>query len=283
MAQRSSENNIILSTNSNQLNLNNGENTINNYSRQSNENNSNSSSETERRFNNPNDEIIGNENSYRINGPSFIIKFHPSKYSCFFTIILNCVPGGLGTILLGINRKSMKYIFGGIIQFLLIDFCLIFGILLLNKKEWFKFNYKKVLPIYLLLTSGIFYLFSLYIGIINNFVFINSKKCKKYHRIEIGLFIVILNLIIPGLGSLTIQSIVPDKCVMKMKRTLSGIGQLSMFIVLFLFFTGISKLNNNLILFLFLGIVEYLHSIGTSLCFLRNILISEDIIREIEI
>lgn len=281
IAQKTNSN-LTLSTNSNQNIINNRENAVDNYSRQSDEN-SNYHAETEIRFNNPNDEIIQNESSYRVNGPSFIIKFYPSKFSCFLTIILNIIPGGLGTMVLGINRKSLKYILGGIIHFLLIDFCVILGILLLMKKKLFTIGYKKALPIYLFIISSVFYSISIYIGIINNFVFINSKKNKKYHKKEVGLFILILNLIIPGLGTLMIQSIVPDKCLMRMKRTITGIGQLTMFVVLFLFFSGISKMNNNLLLFIFLAIVEYLYTIGTSICFLRNIIISDDIINEIEI
>lgn len=75
---------------------------------------------------------------------------------------------------------------------------------------------------------------------------------------------------------------IPNKCVIKVKRTINGIGQLIMFIILFLFFTGLEKMNENLLLFIFLAIVEYLYTIGISICFLRNIVISEDINNEIE-
>ena len=233
-------------------------------------------------FNNPNEVIIYNERTYRPNGPVFIIKFYPNKLICILTFFLNLIPGGLGTIALGIIRKSLKYLIGGIIHFILIDFLFILAYLLLEKKELFKKSYVKLLPIYLFITSGFFYLISIYIGVINNFVFINTKRLKKYHRKEIGLFILLLNLIIPGLGTLMIQTIIPNKCAIKPKRTINGIGQLILFIIIFLFFTGLKKLNENLLLFIFLALVEYLYTIGTSICFLRNIVISEDINSEIE-
>ena len=233
-------------------------------------------------FNNPNEVIINNERTYRANGPVFIIKFYPNKFICILTLFLNLIPGGLGTIVLGINRKSLKYLFGGIIHFILIDCLFVIAFLLLKKKELFKKSYVKFLPIYLFITSGFFYLISIYIGIINNFLFINTKRLKKYHRKEIGIFILLLNLIIPGLGTLMIQAMIPNKCVIKVKRTINGIGQLIMFIILFLFFTGLEKMNENLLLFIFLAIVEYLYTIGISICFLRNIVISEDINNEIE-
>ena len=234
-------------------------------------------------FNNPNEVIINNERTYRTNGPVFIIKCYPNKFSSILTLFLNLIPGGLGTIVLGINRQSLKYIIGGIIHFILIDCLFVIAFLLLKKKELFKKSYVKFLPIYLFITSGFFYLISIYIGIINNFLFINTKRLKKYHRKEFGIFILLLNLIIPGLGTLMIQAIIPNKCVIKVKRTINGIGQLTVFIILFLFFTGLEKMNENLLLFIFLAIVEYLYTIGTSICFLRNIMISEDINNEIEV
>lgn len=235
------------------------------------------------RFNNQNEEIINNESSYRVDGPIFILKFYPNKIISILTMILNFIPGGLGTMLLGINRKSIKYIIGGIIQFILIDSSFILGFLLFKKEYLFKKLYNDSLHIYLFITSGFFYLISIYLGIINNFLFINIKRVSKFYRKEFGIFIVLLNLIIPGLGTLMIQAILPNKCVMKMRRTITGIGQLTMFIILFLFFTGLEKMNENLLLFIFLAIVEYLYTIGMSICFLRNIMITENISNEIEI
>ena len=51
-------------------------------------------------------------------------------------------------MLLGINKKSVKYIIGGIFHFLFIFFFAIIGVILLKKKEWFDIDYKKILPIY---------------------------------------------------------------------------------------------------------------------------------------
>ena len=242
-------------------------------------NNYNTNTET---LSNPNEDIINNERTYRTNGPIFILKFYPNKFNCILTFFLNVIPGGLGTFLLGINRHSLKYMFGGIIHFILIDCLFILAFLLLKRKELFRKSYVKFLPIFLFITSGFFYLISIYIGIINNFVFINTKRFRKYHRKELGIFILLLNLIIPGLGTLMIQAIIPNKCVIKAKRTINGIIQLIVFIILFLFFTGLEKMNENLLLFIFLSIVEYLYTIGTSVSFLRNIMISEDINKEIE-
>ena len=42
-------------------------------------------------------------------------------------------------------------------------------------------------------------------------------------------------------------------------------------------------MNDNLLLFIFLAVVEYLYVIGISICFLRNIIISDNIVNEIEI
>ena len=244
--------------------------------------NNRSNFNTEFRFNNPNEEIIHGESEYRENGPKFIIKFHPNKTYCIFTLLLNLIPGGLGSILIGINRGSLKYLIGGIIHFILIDFLLIMGVLLLIKKELFKQKYNIFLPIYLLITSGFFYLISIYIELFNNFIFINTKRLKKYHPKEIGIFILLLNIFIPGLGTLMIQSVLPNKCIIGFKRTINGLGQLIMFIILFIFYSGISSMNANLLLFIFLTVVEYLYTLGTSVCFLRNITISEDIANEIE-
>jgi hypothetical protein len=257
-------------------------NNISDSSRESEDNNSNYNTQTESRFHNPNEEIIRGESSYRIKGPYIIIKFYPNEWSCILSLLLNIIPGGLGTMLSGIIRKSKKSIVFGIIQFLLIDGLSTIGYLLFKKKELFKNDYNKILPIFLFIVSGFFYLISLYNGIIDNFVFINTKKVRKFHAKEVGIFILILNLIIPGFGTLMIQSIIPDKCILKMKRTLNGICQLTMFLILLLFFTGIEKMNDNFLLFVFLAIVEYLYTVGISVCFLRNILISDHIIHEIE-
>lgn len=271
---------MILTTNSN--NNNNQNNILNIYSIDSEENSNNNAQMTIERFNNPNEEIIQGERDFRENGPTFIIKFYPNKCSSILTLILNIIPGGLGTMLLGINKKSIKYIIGGIIHFLFIDFFALMGVILLKKKELFKIDYKKILPIYFIIISIFFYLISIYIAFFNNFIFINTKRYIKFHRKEMGFFILLLNIFIPGLGTLMIQSIVPNRCVMKMKRTLNGIVQLIMFIILFIYFCGILKSNDNLILFIFLTIAEYLYTLGTSICFLRNIIISEDIENEIE-
>ena len=234
------------------------------------------------RFNNPNEEIIYRDAQYRINGPVFIIKLHPNKLICSLVFILNIIPGGLGTMLLGINRKSIKYIIAGIFQFLFIIAFIVLGFLTLMRKYLFTIQYNKILPISLIIVSLYLYLISIYIGIINNFVFINSKRCRKFHAKEVGIFILISNIIIPGFGTLMIQSILPDKCIIKMKRTINGLAQLGLFLILFFFFSGLTKLNDNLLLFIFLAIVEYLYVIGTSICFMRNIAITDDIYNEIE-
>ena len=274
------QNNIItFSRNSSRNNINN---ILNIYSLESEDNSSNNNQMTIERFNNPNEEIIHGESDYRVNGPTFIIKYYPNKCSSISALILNLIPGGLGTILLGINKKSVKYIIGGIFHFVFIVFFAILGIILLKKKELFKIEYKKMLPIYFIVISIFFYLISIYIAFFNNFIFINTKRYLKSHRKEIGILIFLLNIIIPGLGTLMIQSILPCKCVIKMKRTLNGIAQLFMFIILFIYFSGILKSKENFLLFIFLAIAEYLYTLGTSICFLRNIIISEDIENEIE-
>ena len=275
------ENNaIILSVNSN--NNNNQNYIFNIFSMESEDNSSNNNQMTIERFNNPNEEIIHGERDYRENGPVFIIKFYPNKFCSISTLILNLIPGGLGTMLLGINKKSIKYIVGGIFHFLFIAFFAVIGTILLKKKDWFKIEYKKLMPIYFIIISIFFYLISIYIAFFNNFIFINTKRYIKFHKKEIGIFILLLNIIIPGLGTLMIQSIVPNRCIIKMKRTLNGIAQLFMFIILFIYFSGILKSKENLLLFIFLAIAEYLYTLGTSICFLRNIIISEDIENEIE-
>ena len=185
-------------------------------------------------------------------------------------------------MLLGINKKSFKYIIGGIFHFLFIDFFAIIGVILLKKKEWFDIDYKKMLPIYCFIISIFFYLISIYIAFFNNFIFINTKRYIKFHKKEIGIFILLLNIIIPGLGTLMIQSIVPNRCVIRMKRTLNGIVQLFIFLVLYIYYSGIIKSKENILLFIFLAIGEYMYTLGTSIFFLRNIIISEDIENEIE-
>jgi hypothetical protein len=234
------------------------------------------------RFNNPNEDIIYREAQYRIDGPVFIIKCHPNKLISSIVFILNIIPGGLGTMLLGIRRKSVKYIIAGIFQFIFIIVFIVLGFLTLMRKYLFTLKYNKVLPISLIIVSLYFYLISIYLGIINNFVFINSKRFRKFHAKEVGIFILTSNIIIPGFGTLMIQSIIPDRCIIKKKRTINGLLQISLFIILYLYITGLSKKDDYLLLFIFLAIVEYLYVIGTSICFMRNIAITDDIFNEIE-
>jgi hypothetical protein len=281
--QRSNDIILTISNNRNIRNNNIDTNNIANSLQTESETNSDIQPSAQHRFNNPNEEIINREPQFRINGPAFIIKYHPNKLISSIVLILNIIPGGLGTMLLGISRKSVKYIIAGIFQFIFISAFIVLGILTLMRKFLFTIKYNKLLPISLIILSIYFYLISIYIGIINNFVFINSKRYKKFHAKEVGIFILISNIIIPGFGTLMIQSIIPDKCLIKMKRTFNGLAQLGLFIVLYLYFSGLSKMNDNLLLFIFLAIVEYLYVIGTSICFLRNIAITDDIYNEIEI
>lgn len=280
--QRSNDIILTISNNRNYHNSNiETNNNINNVQVES-EASSDNHSIIDQRFNNPNEEIINNHAQYTLDGPFFILLFHPNKLMCSLILVLNLIPGGLGTMLLGINRKSVKYIIGGVFQFIFIIVFIVLGFLTLKRKYLFTIKYNKLLPISLIIVSLYFYLISIYIGIINNFIFVNTKKFKKYHAKEVGIFILLSNIIIPGFGTMMIQSIIPDKCIMKMKRTINGLGQLGLFIILFIYFSGLSSMNENLLLFIFLAIVEYLYTIGTSICFMRNITITDDIYNEIE-
>jgi len=275
--QRSNDIILTISSNHNIRNTN-----IENNARSESESSNDNHPTDQHRFNNPNEEIISGDAQYRINGPIFIIKFHPNKLICSMVLILNIIPGGLGTMLLGINRKSAKYIIAGIFQFIIIITFIVLGFLTLKRKYLFTINFNKLLPISLIIVSSYFYLISIYIGIINNFIFVNSKRYRKFHAKEVGLFILISNMIIPGFGTLMIQSIIPDRCMIKMKRSINGLAQLGLFIILYFYFSGLSKMNDNLLLFIFLAIVEYLYVIGTSICFMRNITITDDIYNEVE-
>ena len=279
--QRTNE--IILTTSSNHNFHNIHNNNIDNNAQAETEANSVNHSNVDHRFNNPNEEIISREVHYTTNGPVFIIKFHPNKLISSIVFILNIIPGGLGTMLLGINRKSKKYIIAGIFQFIFINAFIILGFLTLMRKNLFTIKYNKLLPIGLIVVSLFFYLISIYIGIINNFVFINTKRCKKFHAKEFGIFILLSNIIIPGFGTLMIQTIIPDKCIIKVKRTINGLAQLGLFVVLFLFYSEITNMKDNLLLFIFLTVVDYLYVIGTSIYFMRNIAITDDIYNEIEL
>ena len=281
--QRSNDIILTISSNHNIRNNNIDTNNIANSVQIESESSSDNHPNSDHRFNNPNEEIIYREAQYRIDGPVFIIKYHPNKLISCIVFILNIIPGGLGTMVLGISRKSIKYIIAGIIQFIFIIIFIVLGFLTLMRKYLFTIKYNKLLPISLIIVSIYFYLISIYIGIINNFVFINSKRFRKFHAKEVGIFIFLSNIIIPGFGTLMVQSIIPDRCIIKMKRTINGLAQLALFIILYFYFCGLSKMNDNLLLFIFLAIVEYLYVIGSSICFMRNIAITDDIYNEIEL
>ena len=234
--------------------------------------------------NNINNYIL-NRNNIRINRISineevifcglFILSFQPSKSYCMVSFFLNIFFCGLGTILIGLNKKSLFYTLVGIIQCYCFFFFLIYLISLDNKKI-FGIPPNKFFYIYFKFLSIAFYISSLYIAIFRNFLFFNLRKINFNEKKERGLLIYFLNISVQGTGTLLVGIINLTKeeiCWEKIKYIIYGIIQLGGYI---LTIYGISLINNknirfDNILILIVGAASFAFSLYTSYSYYKKI------------
>ena len=129
----------------------------------------------------------------------FIVLFHPNKFLCLITFLLNILLSDLGTFILGVRYFNLYEIVLSLIQF---GFCYPFIILankIIKTRHFLGLEVNNFLFIYLLIVAIICYLSSIYVGIFHNFVFFNQIKIKNK---EISICILILNIILGGVGTI---------------------------------------------------------------------------------
>ena len=265
-------NNINININNRQINNNRYLNENNNINIVNQNNNINNNSNTNRNS-------LRNSQSHLIHNTEvifglFILNFQPSKSYCIVSLLLNIFFCGLGTILIGLNKKSVFYTLFGLIQ----CFCFFFFIY----KNFFVDNSNKRLLgipwtnffyIYFIILSITFYLSSIYISIFRNFLFFNIRNFDE--KKERGFIIFFLNIFIEGLGTI-LAGIVnltnENKIWDKIKYIIFGIIQLFGFWLILL---GISILNKKNIIdvgiFFLVGFLCYCFSIYTSYLYYKKV------------
>ena len=134
----------------------------------------------------------------------FILSFKPSKTFCISSLLLNIFFCGLGTILIGINKKSIFYTLFGIIQCFSFFIFLVYGVLFNNNKKIFGRTPITFFTYYFKILSLLFYISSIYIAIFRNFLFFNLRKINVNAKKERGLIVFFLNILIGGSGSLLV-------------------------------------------------------------------------------
>lgn len=146
-----------------------------------------------------------NTNSeYRIFYGLLILSFQPSKSFCLISFFLNIFFCGLGTILIGLNKKSMFYTLFGIIQCFCFFIFLVYGSLFNNQKKIFGKSPIVFFTKYFKLMALLFYISSIYISIFRNFLFFNLRKLNYNEKKERSLIIFFLNILIGGSGTLLV-------------------------------------------------------------------------------
>lgn len=204
----------------------------------------------------------------------FILSYQPSKLYCMVSFFLNIFFCGLGTILIGLNKKSLFYTLLGIIQCYCFFFFLLYLLSLDNRKIFgkppIKFFY-----MYFKILSIAFYISSFYISIFRNFLFFNLRKINFNEKRERGLLIYFLNILVEGTGTLLIGIISLTKeetCWDRIKYIIYGIIQLGGYI---LTLYGITLININIrvdnIFFLIVGAASFCFSLYTSNLYYKKI------------
>lgn len=220
--------------------------------------------------------ILGNNNNNNQNDMNdgievlfglFILRFGSSKGTCIYILILNILFCGLGTIFIGLNKKSVFYILLGIIQCYCFFFFLVYDYSF-DKRTLFGRPFTKYFRIYFRLTYCLFYLSSIYIGIFRNFLFFNKRKINFNENKEKGLIVFFLNIIIEGSGTILvgIKRIVEEvNYWYKINYILYGIIQLFGYLLILFTFSIINKKAIIYICFLFfIGLLSFCFSMYTS-------------------
>ena len=206
----------------------------------------------------------------------FILYFKPSKVQCLVIFLLNIFVCGLGTILLGLNKKSTFYTLFGIIQCFGFSSLYIYSTSIKDKKSrflWIEPNY--YLHIYFKIIVGLFYLSSIYIGIFRNFLFFNPRTLKYKEKHERGLIVFFLNILIGGLGTFLIgilRIVENGNFCHKFKYILYGIIQIvGYLLILFSICLFKTRIKVESIFLLFGGFCCYAFSFYTSYKYYKKI------------
>ena len=204
----------------------------------------------------------------------FILSFQPSKSYCMVSLFLNIFFCGLGTILIGLNRKSLFYTLLGVIQCYCFFFFLLYLLSLDNKKIFGK-SPIKFFYIYFKFLCIAFYISSFYIAIFRNFIFFNLRRINFNEKKERGILIYFLNILVGGTGTILVGIISLTKeeiCWDKIKYIIYGIIQLGGYI---LTIYGITLINKNIrfdnVFFLIVGGVTFCFSLYTSYSYYKKI------------
>lgn len=210
--------------------------------------------------------------SYNTNN-FFIILFHPNKFICISILIINLLIAGLGTLILGVKNLNLYDFFLSLMQ---LCFCYPFiskGIDIKKKRTYNNKEVNSFLWIYLFFIASIFYLSSIYSGIFHNFIFLNPRKIKNKEK---ACFVLILNIIIGGLGTI-FYGIIEDgiDCCKRIKIWIVGIPQVFAFILWIVTISTFNNIKIGVFIGLFIiGFFAYVSSVATGIIFYRKMVSS---------
>ena len=207
----------------------------------------------------------------------FVLLFIPNKSYCIISFFFNILFCGLGTILIGLNKKSVFYTIFGIIQCFGF-FSFIYQIY--DKNSGMGKPKIKFFNIYFIILSIAFYISSIYIGIFRNFLFFNIRKINYDEKKERAFIIFFLNILIWGLGTLfcgIIKITEQDKICHKIKNIIFGIIQLAGYILTLFAISLINKKSSISIYFIFLfGVFSFFFSLYTSYKYYKNTIVENN-------
>ena len=191
---------------------------------------------------------------------TFIILFHPNKFICIATLIVNILISGLGTLIIGVKNLNLYEFFLSIMQFC---FCYPFLSRALDIKKKSTFNDTKVnsfLWIYLIFVASVFYLSSIYVGIFHNFIYFNPRKIKNKEK---GICLIILNILMGGFGTIFYGIIAEGiTCCERIKMWIIGITQVFGLMFLIITISIFSSLKIGIFaIFIIIGFLSYFTSI----------------------
>ena len=157
---------------------------------------------------------------------TFIILFHPNKFICIATLIVNILRA------LDIKKKST------------------FNDTKVNSFLW----------IYLIFVASVFYLSSIYVGIFHNFIYFNPRKIKNKEK---GICLIILNILMGGFGTIFYGIIAEGiTCCERIKMWIIGITQVFGLMFLIITISIFSSLKIGIFaIFIIIGFLSYFTSI----------------------
>jgi hypothetical protein len=180
---------------------------------------------------------------------------------------------GLGTLILGMKNLNLYEFVLSLVQF---GFCYPFiskAINIKKNKKIDKFEVNSFMWIYLLSISFIVYLSSIYVGIFHNFIFYNPRKIKNKEK---ACFVLILNIIIGGLGTI-FYGIIEDgiDCCKRIKIWIVGIPQVFAFILWIITISTFNSIKSGVFIGLFIiGFFAYVSSVAAGIIFYRKMVSS---------